>query len=101
MLAAQHTPSDAVSSCRKNHKFSDAERDALIEGVTVRGTGNWADILHHYRGVFHHSRKSNDLKDKWRNLVMLAQNKRAPRGSTLPREQIIKILEVLHTADGS
>ena len=37
--------------------------------MIVRGTGSWADILAQHRAVFHPTRTSVDLKDKWRNLV--------------------------------
>lgn len=41
----------------------------LVDAVCVRGTGSWAGILEQHRAVFHRSRSSVDLKDKWRNLV--------------------------------
>ncbi|EIE26538.1 hypothetical protein COCSUDRAFT_59065 [Coccomyxa subellipsoidea C-169] len=81
---------------QKNKRWSDEERDALINGVTILGTGHWAAILDRYTTIFAPGRNSVDIKDKWRNLVKLAQQKREARGGTLPREQVVKILEVIH-----
>lgn len=85
-----------VHARQKNKRFSDEERDALVDGVIIYGTGHWATILDRYTTIFAPGRTSVDLKDKWRNLVKLAQQKREARGGTVPREQIVKILEVIH-----
>ena len=60
--------------CRKPHntRWSAEETELLIESVIVRGTGSWADILAQHRAVFHPTRSSVDLKDKWRNLVKVS-----------------------------
>ena len=81
---------------QKNRRWSDEERDALVDGVLIYGTGQWAAILDRYTTIFAPGRTSVDIKDKWRNLVKLAQAKREARGGTVPRDQIVKILEVIH-----
>lgn len=77
-------------------RFTEDEKNALIDGVSIMGTGCWAAILQRYKDTFQPGRTSVHLKDKWRNLVTLAQKKRADRGTNLSREQAVKILEVLH-----
>ncbi|CAL8466847.1 g6383 [Coccomyxa elongata] len=85
---------------QKNKRFSDEERNALIEGVFIMGTGHWAAILDRFSTVFAPGRNSVDLKDKWRNLVKAAKSSnREQRGGAVPREQVIKIMEVVHRED--
>lgn len=87
-------------SRQRNRRFSEEERNALIEGVLILGTGQWAAILDRFSTVFAPGRNSVDLKDKWRNLVKLAKSSgREQRGGAVPREQIVKILEVVHRED--
>ena len=93
---AESEGAGVVAARQKNKRWSDEERDALINGVTILGTGHWAAILDRYTTIFAPGRNSVDIKDKWRNLVKLAQQKREARGGTLPREQVVKILEVIH-----
>lgn len=83
----------------KNRRFSAEEITALVEGVLILGTGHWAAIRDRYSTVFAPGRNSVDLKDKWRNLVKLVQEQRTARGTTLPREIAVKIMEVLHRED--
>ncbi len=40
----------------------------LLIGIELFGMSKWKEILEKYRDHFHESRKSNDLKDKYRNL---------------------------------
>ena len=54
---------------KPNTRWSEEETALLVDAVCVRGTGSWADILEQHRAIFHPTRSSVDLKDKWRNLV--------------------------------
>lgn len=58
---------------RKQHNpWSIEETRTLIKGVSICGEGHWADIKRlEYRELA--SRSPVDLKDKWRNLLRLAQ----------------------------
>lgn len=66
--------------CRgnRNTRWTAEETEVLIDSVTVHGTGSWADILAQHRAIFHPTRTSVDLKDKWRNLVKVCMLLHSP-----------------------
>lgn len=103
MQVFKELTTDAARYARqKNTRFSDEERNALIEGVFILGTGHWAAILDRFSTVFAPGRNSVDLKDKWRNLVKAAKSSgsgREQRGGAVPRDQVIKIMEIVHRED--
>ena len=51
-------------------RFTKEEERAIKDGARLlNGNANmWAAILEKYKKVFHPSRTSVDLKDKWRNM---------------------------------
>jgi hypothetical protein len=54
---------------RKKVLWTQAEQDALIEGVKMYGTGNWAAIRTQFAEIFDpNMRRPADLKDKYRVL---------------------------------
>lgn len=51
----------------KRSKFTDAEDDAIRQGVEEFGAGNWAQIKSQYAMVLR-NRSSVNIKDRWRNM---------------------------------
>lgn len=54
-------------SPKKRNPFTDAEDDAIRQGVEEFGAGNWAQIKSEYAMVLR-NRSSVNIKDRWRNM---------------------------------
>mmetsp|Transcript_2169 Transcript_2169/g.4111 ORF Transcript_2169/g.4111 Transcript_2169/m.4111 type:complete len:552 (-) Transcript_2169:29-1684(-) len=56
---------------KKPIPWTDAETEALMEGIELYGLGHWARILMHFSNVFEpNARTSVSLKDRYRNIEM-------------------------------
>ncbi|KAL6972690.1 hypothetical protein U1Q18_026863 [Sarracenia purpurea var. burkii] len=58
----------------QKQKWASEEEEALRAGVAKHGTGKWKNILKdpHFAPSLTH-RSNIDLKDKWRNIIIVAQ----------------------------
>jgi hypothetical protein len=64
--ASPGTPLPNFAPKLQRVRWSEREEEALIAGVEEHGLGNWKAILVAHQSVFDPTRRSLDLKDKWR-----------------------------------
>ena len=76
------------------HKWSEEEADKLVSLLKEFGVGKWKQILEAGKDVFHPSRTSTGIRDKWRNILKAEKRKLGNQNTLIPltgqNEQLVR-----------